>query len=66
MPLENPPKSLLLKLGAIVVYAKAINENTVVHNFNRIALTTLLDDPEVQEWMSRMDAEGHLPEPRGL
>ena len=49
----KPSVSLLSKLGSIVVHA---DEATSAgrHEFDIVAIKSLLDDPEVKEWITAM------------
>jgi hypothetical protein len=54
----EPSLSLLCKLGSIIVHAdeatKPCDLMSVAHHFDIIALRTLLDDPEVKDWIKGM------------
>lgn len=58
----KPSTSLLVKLGSIAVHAEEFL-SLKGHNFDRIALQSVLDDPEVVEWIRAMGA--FLPLKRG-
>lgn len=63
--LLNPPASLLCKLGSIAVHADEIL-SPFRHEFDVAALKTLLDDPEVQQWVAAMDKMAFLPKKRNV
>jgi hypothetical protein len=60
---ENPSLSLLCKLGSIVVHAEEMLSGSG-HPFDRIAIVTLLEDTEVQQWIEAMGV--YLPQKRGV
>ena len=59
----KPELSLLIKLGSIAVHADEML-SPGGHDFDRIALMGLMDDPEVKEWIKQMDAMAFLPKKR--
>lgn len=59
----DPSVSLLCKLGSIATHAQELT-SPGGHVFDRIALKSLLDDPEVKEWMAEMDSAAMLPKIR--
>lgn len=62
-PAKNPHTSLLVKLGSIAVHAEeAISEKG--HHFDISALKSLLNDHEVKQWLSEMDALALIPKKR--
>lgn len=59
-----PPVALLCKLGSIAVHVdEAAGKGG--HEFDWVAIRSLLADREVQEWLAGMDAKGLLPKKRG-
>lgn len=56
----KPSVSLLVKLGSIAVHAEEL-ASPKGHPFDRDALKTLYDDPEVIAWRSAMDKMAMLP-----
>lgn len=50
MILKKSDTHLAVKLGSIIVHADEITEPGA-HDFDRIAIRTLVDDPEVQSWL---------------
>lgn len=56
----NPPASVLVKLGSIMVHAEELIEPGA-HPFDLEALKTLLGDPEVLEWRKAADELALLP-----
>lgn len=56
----SPSVSLLCKLGSAVVH---IEEATSAkgHTFDRVALNSLLADPELKEWLEAMRRQAFLP-----
>jgi hypothetical protein len=61
-PLE-PEITLLIKLGSIAVHADEML-SPKGHEYDKIALKGLLNDPEVIEWLSKMDKMAFLPKKR--
>lgn len=59
----EPPASLLCKLGSVAVHVKELLD-PAGHHFDRVALTGLLEDPEVLEWLREADRLALLPKPR--
>lgn len=59
----KPSLPLLVKLGSIVVHAKELTSPDG-HQFDRIAMESLLRDPDVQQWLADMDAAAMLPKMR--
>ena len=62
-PLKTLTPSLLCKLGSIAIHAKEW-AGPHQHLFDREAIKSLLDDPEVKEWLEAMDAIAMLPKMR--
>lgn len=58
-PLQPTP-SLLSKLGSIAVHVEEMLSPDG-HEYDRTAIRSLLDDPEVKEWIASMDAMAMLP-----
>lgn len=59
----TPTVSLLVKLGSIAVHIEELQSDDG-HAFDRIAVQSLLNDPEVVEWVRHMDKAGFLPKKR--
>lgn len=59
----KPKPALLCKLGSIIVHTQE-SRGPHGHEFDVVALRTLLDDPEVIAWMGAMNALAMLPLPR--
>lgn len=59
----KPELSLLVKLGSIVVHVEELL-SPKGHPFDETAIRGLLSDPEVQEWLTKMDRMGFMPKPR--
>lgn len=59
----KPPASVLLKLGSIVVHADELMSPTG-HQFDKVALDSLLKDPEVIDWLAQMDSMALIPRKR--
>jgi hypothetical protein len=60
------PTTVMVKLGSIAVHVEELL-SPGGHAFDRTALTTLLADAEVREWLAAMDKLALLPvkrEPR--
>lgn len=59
----DPSPKILVMLGSIMVHAEeAISTNG--HEFDRVALASLIAMPEIVEWRAAMDARGLLPKKR--
>jgi hypothetical protein len=56
----KPGITLLVKLGSIAVHVEEIL-SPKGHEFDRYALQTLLDDPEVKEWIGQMNKMAMIP-----
>lgn len=63
MPAFAPSRSLLCKLGSILVHLDE-HESAGGHAFDRVALDALRADPEVRSWMAEMDSLSLLPKKR--
>lgn len=61
-PLQPSP-GLLCKLGSIAIHADELHSNDG-HSFDKLALDTLLSDPEVIEWLSQMETLAMVPKKR--
>lgn len=59
----KPSAALLVKLGSIAVHAEELLSPTG-HHFDRIAIQSLLEDPEVVAWRAQMDSMAFLPKKR--
>lgn len=59
----HPPLTLLVKLGSIAVHVDEMLAPRG-HPLDRVALHSLLADPEVKEWVAQMDAMAMLPKKR--
>jgi len=57
----KPSPGLLCKLGSIAVHAEELSSPEHAHVFDKLALDTLLKDPEVKEWMAQMAKLAMLP-----
>jgi len=55
-----PNLSLAVKLGSIAVHVEELL-SAKGHEFDRYALQTLLDDPEVKSWITLMNKNAMLP-----
>lgn len=56
----KPSASLLCKLGSVIVHADELASPNG-HDFDRIALATLMQDAEVKAWLSSMQAMALVP-----
>jgi hypothetical protein len=61
--LLNPSRTLLVKLGSVIVHAEEFMSHGG-HPFDKIAFDTELKDAEVRAWMKEMDENGFLPTKR--
>lgn len=59
----NPPITVLIKLGSIAVHADELI-SPKGHEFDKIALMSLLSDPELIRWLEEMDKMAFLPKKR--
>jgi hypothetical protein len=58
-----PDVSTLVKLGSIAIHADEMI-SVDGHQFDRIALKQLLDDPEIKGWLKAMDGLALIPKKR--
>src|SRR5258706_12305733 len=56
----KPSLSLLIKLGSIIVHQEEIM-SPKGHNFDKAALDSVRNDPEVNEWFFQMNKKAFLP-----
>ena len=59
----KPSPTLLCKLGSVLVHADELISSKG-HAFDRHALEQLVDDPDVKEWLSQMNAMALIPRKR--
>lgn len=60
----RPAPALLAKLGSIAVHVdEGLGQGG--HAFDRMALASLLVDPEVADWLAEMRKLAMIPEKRG-
>lgn len=59
----NPDMTLLIKLGSIAVHADEMLSPRG-HEFDKVALQGLLEDPEVKVWIDEMDKLALVPKKR--
>jgi hypothetical protein len=59
----RPSLNVLVKLGSIAVHAKEMTSPDG-HAFDKIALDTLLKDPDIVTWLAEMDQNSFLPKMR--
>ena len=60
--LLRPSAALLCKLGSLIVHAaEYLDAAGRGHPFDKDAFDTLMEDPEVREWMNGMDKLSMLP-----
>ncbi len=57
----KPEPSLLSKLGSICVHAEELASPTKWHEFDLVSLKSLLNDPEIQEWLKAMRKMAMIP-----
>lgn len=60
MNMLTPSPALLCKLGSIAVHADELTSDDG-HQFDRVALQSLIADPEVREWIAAMGAAAMVP-----
>lgn len=60
MNILNPSASLLCKLASIAVHSDEML-SAAGHEFDRIALQSAIDDPEVRAWLAAMTESGMAP-----
>lgn len=58
--MNTPSLQVLVKLGSIAVHAEELL-SPKAHHFDRLALESLLDDPDVQLWLAEMHKAALLP-----
>lgn len=56
----KPKLQLLVKLGSIAIHAEEMM-SLDAHTFDQIALTNILNDYEVREWLNAMGKMAMLP-----
>lgn len=56
----SPSPSLLIKLGSVIVHQEEMM-SAKGHHFDKHALETVRNDPEVVAWLSEMTKQGMLP-----
>ncbi len=61
----KPPITILIKLGSITVHVDEML-SAHGHDFDRIAIESLLSDPELVEWLKQMTSLALLPLNRNL
>lgn len=59
----KPSVGLLVKLGSIAIHAEEILSPDF-HEYDVSAIKTVLNDPEVREWITTMDKMAFLPKKR--
>jgi hypothetical protein len=59
----NPPPSLLSKLASIAVHADELTSEHG-HSFDKVALQSAINDPEVKTWIDAMTAAAMAPRKR--
>lgn len=64
-PTKDVDVTVLIKLGSIAIHAEEMMSPTG-HEFDRIALNGLLNDPEIKTWLAAMDRLAFLPKKRKL
>lgn len=61
----KPKPTLLVKLGSITIHIEEMfDENFKNIDFDRPAIESALNDPEVKQWLGAMDAMALLPKKR--
>lgn len=56
----KPPATVLVKLGSIAIHVEEMLQPHG-HAFDKHALDSLMNDPEVAHWLSAMDKMALLP-----
>jgi len=56
----KPSVGLLVKLGSLIVHYQELNSRGG-HEFDKSAIDTLENDPEVRSWLDHMTKVGFLP-----
>lgn len=56
----KPSVGLLIKLGSIIVHQEELASPNG-HQFDKVALDSVRNDPEVIEWFSQMNKKAFLP-----
>jgi hypothetical protein len=56
----KPSAALLCKIVSVVVHADEMREPGA-HDFDRVALNTAIDQPDVKEWIEAMTKAGYAP-----
>lgn len=63
MDMMKPSAALLCKLGSIAVHTGELLSPDG-HQFDQVALASLMADAEVREWLAAMDGAAMLPKKR--
>jgi hypothetical protein len=56
----KPKASLLVKLGSIAVHVEEL-ASPGGHHWDKVAVESLLNDPEVKQWIAAMTKMGMMP-----
>ncbi len=56
----KPSATLLIKIGSAIVHADEMMSPNG-HDFDKIALQDLINDPEVSSWIAAMSKLGFMP-----
>ena len=56
----KPSATILIKLGSIAVHVEEML-SPHGHEFDKVAIQSLLSDPELQEWIKEMTALAFMP-----
>ena len=59
----KPPPVILIKLGSIAVHVEEML-SPKGHEYDRLAIQSLLSDPDLKEWIADMDKLAFLPKKR--
>lgn len=62
-PTKDVAVTVLIKLGSIAIHAEEMM-SPKGHEFDRVALNSLLRDPEIKQWLAAMDRLAFLPKKR--
>jgi hypothetical protein len=62
-PMEPSP-AMLVKLGSLIVHYEEFTAPNSGHEFDKLAIDAIRQQPDVREWFTQMDNMGMLPKKR--
>lgn len=64
MDIKNPGLNILCTLGSIAIHVEELL-SPAGHAFDKVALETCLNNPDLKTWLKEMDKLALLPKKRG-